>query len=450
MTGATATLAGFVAGTKPGDIDDAVTGRAAAYLLDSAAVGLLGALQPVHRHARAAITTATGTGDAVVIGTGTTAALSAAVFLNGIAVGDFEYEHVGSNSHPAASVFPTALALGAYLGRGGAEILTAMILGYEAGARLGRASTTRVESERGFHNPGVNGTIAAAAAASRLLRLDAVSTCSALGIAASSSAGLMAFTTTGAMTKRLHPGRSGQLGMEAALLAYAGVTGPPDILENPGGYLHAFSPAPELGYLTEDLGGRWYGNEMLIKLAPVHGHALLFAYALDRHFATSPRPVPAAIGSVHVHAGAAACNPRHTQAIPASLVDAQYSVRFCIAAAIARPLADSPLAFDDNLIHAPDIVALAQRIMMTEDPRYTHGGTITVDIDGKSTTIDATDYPLPGTPDDLWALVHTKITRATAGILPGDRLNRLTAAARTFAAAPTPDELLAALTAPVA
>jgi 2-methylcitrate dehydratase PrpD len=55
---------------------------------------------------------------------------------------------------------------------------------------------------------------------------DAETIASAMGIAASSSGGLLAFFNTGAITKRLHPVRAGQLGAEAAFMAHAGVAGP--------------------------------------------------------------------------------------------------------------------------------------------------------------------------------------------------------------------------------
>ena len=83
MTGPTEALAAFGAGATTADLGDTILGWAVGYVLDNAAVALLGATQPVHRHARTALAGACGPGDSVVIGTSSTASLATAVFLNG-------------------------------------------------------------------------------------------------------------------------------------------------------------------------------------------------------------------------------------------------------------------------------------------------------------------------------------------------------------------------------
>jgi 2-methylcitrate dehydratase PrpD len=63
----------------------------------------------------------------------------------------------------------------------------------------------------------------------------------ALGIAASSAAGLFAFVNGGADIKRLHAGHAAREGLQAALLAQAGVEGPPGVLEAHDGFMQAFA-----------------------------------------------------------------------------------------------------------------------------------------------------------------------------------------------------------------
>ena len=79
--------------------------------------------------------------------------------------------HNGSVFHPAAVVFPAALATAQALGRCGRDLLAASVAGYEVGIRvgefLGRAHY------KVFHTTGTAGTLAAAAAVGHLLRLDA-------------------------------------------------------------------------------------------------------------------------------------------------------------------------------------------------------------------------------------------------------------------------------------
>src|SRR5207249_77670 len=128
-------------------------------------------------------------------------------------------------------------------------------------AALGSARIARtavgLETVRGFHNPGTQGPFGAAAAAGKLYRFDAERLTDALGIAGSSSAGLLEFAWSGGDTKRLHLGRAAQLGLESALLARQGVRGPATVLEGRSGYFNAFSTPPRLEALVDGLGTAW-------------------------------------------------------------------------------------------------------------------------------------------------------------------------------------------------
>ena len=110
----------------------------------------------------------------------------------------------------------------------------------------------------GFHNQGTTGVFVAAAAAARMLQLDAQQTRHALGIAGSQAAGLMA-VQDGAMTKSFHSGRAAQSGVYGALLAQSGYTGIPDVLDGAyGTFFSAFLDDWSPQALTEDLGSRWH------------------------------------------------------------------------------------------------------------------------------------------------------------------------------------------------
>src|SRR5262249_51661805 len=63
----------------------------------------------------------------------------------------------------------------------------------------------------------------------------------ALGIAASSAAGLFAFVNGGADIKRLHAGHASREGLQAALLAEQGIEGPPNVIETRDGFMQAFA-----------------------------------------------------------------------------------------------------------------------------------------------------------------------------------------------------------------
>ena len=78
-------------------------------------------------------------------------------------------------------------------------------------------------------------------AAGKLRGLSAEQLANALGIAASSAAGLFAFVNGGADIKRLHAGHASREGLQAALLAEQGIEGPPDVIEARDGFMQAFA-----------------------------------------------------------------------------------------------------------------------------------------------------------------------------------------------------------------
>jgi 2-methylcitrate dehydratase PrpD len=78
-------------------------------------------------------------------------------------------------------------------------------------------------------------------ATAKLRDLPAAKLHHALGLAASSAAGLFAFVNGGGDIKRLHAGHASREGLQAALLAEHGVEGPPDVIENRDGFMQAFA-----------------------------------------------------------------------------------------------------------------------------------------------------------------------------------------------------------------
>src|SRR5690606_25720476 len=139
--------------------------------------------------------------------------------------------------HPGCIVIPAILLLAAQLGRNGRETLLALVTGYEVACRL-TAATHPQARWRGFHPTSSAGVFAAAVAAGKLLNLDAKRMENAMGIAASSSAGLFTFLDGGDV-KRLHGGFGAREGLFAALLAHDGLVGPPNSLESANGYFHS-------------------------------------------------------------------------------------------------------------------------------------------------------------------------------------------------------------------
>ena len=171
--------------------------------------------------------------------------------------------HNGSVFHPAAVVFPAALAVAQALGKSGRELLVASIVGYEVGIRVGEflgRSHYRI-----FHTTGTAGTLAAAAAVGRLLELTPDQMLHAFGSAGTQAAGLWEFLRDAADSKQLHTAHAAGAGLTAAYLAKDGLTGAKRILEGKQGMAAGMSTDADPKRLTDRLGQRWCTAETSFK-----------------------------------------------------------------------------------------------------------------------------------------------------------------------------------------
>lgn len=164
--------------------------------------------------------------------------------INGVAAHalDFDDCNLEMDGHPSVSIVPALLALGDQLDCSGKDLLVAYVAGLEAEIRLARVSNP-AHADRGWHPTVTFGVIGAAVACGRLLRLDPAQMATAIGIAASSASGLRA--NSGTMTKPFHAGQANRNGLQAALLAQAGMTANPAVLEHRFGFMACFGTLPE-------------------------------------------------------------------------------------------------------------------------------------------------------------------------------------------------------------
>jgi 2-methylcitrate dehydratase PrpD len=257
-----------------------------------------------------------------------------AAFVNGFTSHILELDDVHRSAmfHPAAVVIPAALALGEKMHVSGLDLLTAIVVGYEVGIRIGQAAgESHYET---WHTTGTCGVFAAAAAAGKLLNLDENAMCWALGNAGTQAAGLWQFLEDGALSKPLHPGRAAYSGLLAALMAAKGFTGPHRILEGKKGFLKATSSQYDLSEVFDRLGETYRINDVSIKPYPScrHSHPQIDA---AREIARRPDFSHLRIDSVHVltysAAVAVAGGKGQYPSVPA---DAKFHSPYCIARAL--------------------------------------------------------------------------------------------------------------------
>ncbi len=136
---------------------------------------------------------------------------------------DYDDFHPDFRGHPSTVILPVLFALAA--GRPAVnhdDFLDACVIGIEMAGRLGLA-TKQQHYKLGYHTTGTLGTLAATAAAARLMKADPRATAIMLGIAATQASGLRA--QSGSAVKPLHAGLAAQAAVSACQLTLAGFNG---------------------------------------------------------------------------------------------------------------------------------------------------------------------------------------------------------------------------------
>lgn len=228
-------------------LPDEVVAKAQVCILDVLGCGLAGAAHPAVSALRAAVDPrppAPGQPGATVWGSGLRTSPSTAALLNGTMshVVNADDAHKESMGHPGAVVVPAAVAVAEAVGASGAALLQAVVAGYECLLRIGLGIGIASHRARGWYSTSTLGPFGAAAAAAKLLGLDACAMTGALGHAGAQAGGLWAFSADGSLGSVVSAGRAAESGVLAALLARSGFAGPAQILEAAdGGFLRAVS-----------------------------------------------------------------------------------------------------------------------------------------------------------------------------------------------------------------
>ncbi|MCW5576112.1 MAG: MmgE/PrpD family protein [Burkholderiales bacterium] len=255
MQDITKTLARRVVESRYEDMPAPVLHEASRALLNWCACAIGGSRHETVERALAAVTPFAGPAQAGVLGRRERMDILNAALVNGISSHVLDFDDTQAEAiHPSSPVFPALLALAEWRGFSGAELAHAFVLGVEVECRVGR-SVFPQHYDAGWHITGTAGIFGAAAAAGKLLGLDARQMAWALGMAATQSAGLREMF--GSMCKCLHPGRAAQNGLHAALLAREGFTSSEQGLEAKRGFGHVLSSRFDPSAIADGWGARY-------------------------------------------------------------------------------------------------------------------------------------------------------------------------------------------------
>ncbi|AMN44376.1 MmgE/PrpD family protein [Rhodoplanes sp. Z2-YC6860] len=372
-TGSTALLAEFCASLRFDQLPTEVVAKAKASIVDTLGCCVFGAsLASVGKvAAMAAAENAAPVATVFSLPLRTSAALAALV--NGTSAHAFQFDeiHIESTLHPGSLALPAAFAL-AEAGHAvsGRDLIVAMAAASEIGIRIGLAARGGM-FKSGFHNQGTTGVFVAAAAAARILRLDAGQTTHAFGIAGSQAAGLMA-VQNGAMTKSFHCGRAAQGGVYAAQLAQLGYTGIADVLDGSyGTFFSAFLDDWSAPAMCEGLSSHWHMLRTGFKPAPAANGSITGMTAIDTIMreqglsAADIERITAYVSDNTLHHCGWPYEPDRVQ----SVLTAQMSLRYGLAV-MALDRTAGPAQFNEARLRDPNIMAIIDRIAIEHEPRF--------------------------------------------------------------------------------
>ena len=409
MTTSAQTLSEFVVRLNYEDIPAQVIERAKDCVIDTVAACVFGAELPWTQTVIAYAERNSAPGRCSVLGTPIKVRAPFACLSNGASAHAFELDALCEPSvgiHPSAALAVPGLAVSQGRRKSGREFLAAVVAGYELLYRIGDAARHSIEKV-GFHSPGVVGVYGTAAVVGRLFDIDARQMANAFGIAGSMSSGLMEFSRSGGMVKRLHLGRAAEGGFMAAILARDGYTGPSEVFEGKFGLLNVYCREADPSRLTKALGTAWHVMKTKIKRYACHATAqvpVTLALELKAKHGLS--------GEDLAHIAIAANEKTVTQhAInePRDMTMMQYSVPFAVAVALYRDPTD-PRVFSEATLNDAKIRALAKtaevRSLEASGARTPSTARVTLRLrNGQSVSAEGHDFKgtptMPLTRDEL-------------------------------------------------
>ena len=238
----TASLGRFCAALRFEDLPEAAVARAKANMLDAVGCILAGAQTGDATPVRAMVAADGGAAQALLFGTRLRLPPAAAALANGAAGHALDYDDSSPPmiGHPSVPLVSAIFALAEREGASGARAIAAYVAGLEASARLGRHMNPS-HYAAGWHATATLGTLAATVGAAHLLGLDAERVRMAVGIGASTAAGIR--KNFGSAVKPLHAGLAARNGVVAAQLAAHGLVADADALDGERGFVHVFGGA---------------------------------------------------------------------------------------------------------------------------------------------------------------------------------------------------------------
>ena len=367
---ATEIIADYITGTSYSDLPDEVVGKAKFWLLDTIGCGF-GGVQSVLGQTAIRALAKISAGNAGVLGCSEKVSVGTSAFLNAMLINALDYDDSSAAGHLSSTLVGTLLAMKEQADVSGRNFLLSYVTGYEVGARVAKAGQPSAERFAEVWGLGTNQTFGAVAAAAKLMQLNKSQTLNALGIAGA-GAPVPSGQKWGWDNRPLTwikdaVAMPAQTGVVSTTLAEAGFLGCRDILDGPQGFWRmAASDRCDFDLLTRGLGSEYFIMDASIKTWSccwfIHP-TLDIVKNIVRHNGL----VHQDIAQIDVWS-LTDLSEMFTSIEPEELVDAQFSLPYCVALALLG-IPPGPGWFNKDLFHDETVLSIGSRVKIHPDSR---------------------------------------------------------------------------------
>ena len=365
---ATETIADYITGTSFSDLPDEVVRKAKFWLLDSLGCGF-GGVQSVLGQTAVKALAEISSGNAGVLGCSEKVSVGTSALLNAMLINALDYDDCSVAGHLSSTLVGTLLAMNEQTDVSGRHFLLSYVTGYEIGSRVAKAGWPTAERFAEVWGLGTNQTFGAVAAAAKLRELNKLQTLNALGIAGA-GAPVPSGQKWGWDNRPLTwikdaVAMPAQTGVVSATLAEAGFLGCRDMLDGPQGFWRmAASDRCDFDVLTRGLGSDYFIMDASIKTWSccwfIHPTLDIIKGIVGDNGLTHQDIAQIDVWSL------TDLSEMFTTIEPEELVDAQFSLPYCVALVLLG-VPTGPGWFNRDLFHDETVLSIGSRVKIHPD-----------------------------------------------------------------------------------
>ena len=357
-------VADYTAEALTRDLPEEVARKGCHHLLDSLAAIVSGSALKPGRAAIAYVEQMGGLQEASVAGTRLVLPAVNAALANGMLAHADETDdsHEPGFFHPGCAVVPAALAMAERHGRSGADLLKAVVLGYDIGARFNLALEPRDFYARGFSSHAFGGLFGASAAAFALAGLTSAQVRQGFSFTAQQASGLATWVRDEEHIEKAFDfaGMPARNAVASATMMTAGFTGAADVFSGDRNLFATYAPEPDVDLMARGLGADFEIMRANIKKWSVGS------------------PIQAALDAVEYLLANESFAAGQIQAVNVRLPDREahivdgrtmpdVNLQFLVSAFLVRGAMDFKTSHDYALMADPDIAAMQEKVTLLPD-----------------------------------------------------------------------------------